>query len=45
MLNIARSTWDSRVNELLLREEDKRQINIESASVAFGAFIVVEPQK
>ena len=45
MLNIARSTWDSRVNELLLREVDKQQINIESASVAFGAFIVVEPLK
>ncbi|KAK1129570.1 hypothetical protein K0M31_019286 [Melipona bicolor] len=45
MLNIARSTWDSRVNELLLREVDKQQINIESASVALGAFIVVEPLK
>lgn len=35
---IERWSWDSRVNELLLREEDE-QINIESASVAFGAFI------
>lgn len=32
------------MNELLLREEDE-QINIESASVAFGAFIAVEPLK